>query len=94
MTVVHNVLFKLKSKTDAPQTAKVLRGMSGKIPELLSIEVGINQLDTPRSYDLALITKFETWEALEVYRKHPVHQPVLAHMAEVTETAAVVDYEE
>ena len=91
--IVHNVLFKLKDPADIPQAADVLRGMSGKIAELKSIEVGVDQLGSERSYHIALITKFDTWADFEAYRIHPEHKPVLAHMAEVAASAAVVDYE-
>lgn len=93
MTIVHNVLFKLKDPARVGETAKVLRSMEGKIAELKQIEVGVDQLDTPRSYHIALVTQFETWADFDVYREHPEHKPVLAHMAEVVEHAAVVDYE-
>jgi hypothetical protein len=30
---------------------------------------------------------------MELYQAHPIHQDVLAHMREVMETAAAVDFE-
>ncbi len=93
MTVVHTVLFKLKDPAKAEPTASRLRAMSGQIEVLEDLEVGVDVLRTPRSYDLALTARFSSWDDLETYRTHPVHQPVLAHMAEVAESAVVVDYE-
>lgn len=93
MAVIHNVLFKLKDPADLERTVEVLRGMEGKIDLLRRITVGVDRLGTPRSYHIALVTEFGSWEDLEAYRTHPVHKPVLEHMAAVTEHAAVVDYE-
>ncbi|HEX3014469.1 MAG TPA: Dabb family protein [Methanobacterium sp.] len=42
--------------------------MKGKIPELKDIEVGIDITHSDRSYNLALITKFESINDLEVYQ--------------------------
>ena len=91
--IVHNVLFKLRNKADIPAAVEVLRGMKGRIEELRHIEVGVDFLKSERSYDIALLTKFNSREDFEAYRAHPVHAPVLAHMAQVVESAAVVDYE-
>jgi len=91
--IVHNVLFKLKDPDQIEPTARLLRSMEGQIEGLASIEVGIDRVHSSRSHHIALITRFESWEDLDRYRAHPVHQPVLEHMAEVTESAAVVDFE-
>jgi hypothetical protein len=93
MAVVHNVLFKLRDPADVERTAEILRGMDGKIDVLRALEVGVDRLGTPRSYHIALVTRFDSWEDLETYRTHPVHAPVLEHMGRVAEHAAVVDYE-
>lgn len=93
MTVVHNVLFKLKDPTDIQRTAEMLRSMDGKIAALRSIDVGVDQLGTPRSYHISLTTKFDSWEDFETYRVDPIHAKVLEHMAQVTDQAAAVDYE-
>lgn len=93
MAVVHNVLFKLKNREDIPEAVARLRAMEGQIDELRHIEVGVDRVGGPRSWHVALMTRFHDWDALERYRTHPVHQPVLAYMAEVVEVSAVVDYE-
>ena len=93
MSVVHNVLFKLKDGHSRDATASILQQMAGKIEELRGLEVGVDRLGTPRSYHVALIARFDSWEGLETYRTHPVHQEVLKHMAEAAEHSVVVDYE-
>jgi hypothetical protein len=94
--VTHIVLFRLEdpSPENISSTAEILRSMEGQIPELKGIEVGINQRDTPNSHDIALVTRFESWEDYDVYRAHPYHKdPVLKHMHAVAAGAAVADYE-
>lgn len=93
MTVVHNVLFKLKDPADVDEAVARLQAMEGRVEVLRSIEVGVDKLGTSRSYHIALTTRFDSWEDLETYRSHPLHTPVLEHMATVIEHSAVVDYE-
>lgn len=93
--ITHIVLFKLKdgSPESVERTVQVLRNMEGKIDVLKSIEVGIDVLHSARSYDIALITKFNSLEDLEIYQVHPEHQKVIAHMNEARESSVSVDFE-
>jgi hypothetical protein len=93
--ITHIVLFKLKNQTeDNRQKAKeVLLGMTGKISQLKYIEVGTDVMHSERSYDIALITKFDSLEDLAAYQIHPEHVKVGAYFATVRESALVVDYE-
>lgn len=93
--ITHVVLFKLKdgSKESVERTAQVLRDMEGKIDELKSIEVGLDVIHSARSYDIALITRFDSLEALEAYQVHPVHKKVIEHINEVRESVIAVDFE-
>ncbi|RJX38163.1 Dabb family protein [Paenibacillus pinisoli] len=93
--ITHIVFFKLKdnSAESVERTAQVLRDMEGKIDELKYIEVGIDVLHSERSYDIALITKFDSMAALEAYQVHPVHKKVIEHMTQVREASASVDFE-
>ncbi|WP_183599684.1 Dabb family protein [Paenibacillus phyllosphaerae] len=93
--ITHIVMFKLKDRSPASiaRSVEVLKNLEGKIEELKSIEVGTDVLHSERSYDIALVTKFESLEALGAYQVHPEHQKVIAHMNEVREAAVSVDYE-
>jgi hypothetical protein len=93
--IKHIVFFKLKdsSPESINRTADVLRNMEGKIPQLLSIEVGIDVIRSERSYDIALITEVESLEALYAYQVHPEHQIVIQHMNEFKESSFAVDYQ-
>ncbi|MDF2964253.1 MAG: stress responsive protein [Paenibacillus sp.] len=94
--LTHVVFFKLKDRSpEAIQaTAQVLTNMEGKIPVLRHIEVGLDVLHSERSYDIALITKFDSLEDLKVYDGHPLHLEVKAHMKNVLDgTSVCVDFQ-
>lgn len=93
--LTHVVLFKLKDRSPdtIAKTAELMRGMDGKISALKEIEVGTNIVDSARSYDLALITRFDSLPDLKAYQAHPIHQSVLAYLNTVLESAAAVDFE-
>lgn len=93
--ITHIVMFKLKdgSPDNVAQTVQVLKNMEGKIDELRSIEVGTDIIHSERSYHIALVTRFDSLEALNAYQVHPEHKKVIAHMSEVREASVSVDYE-
>ncbi|MCS7461120.1 Dabb family protein [Paenibacillus doosanensis] len=94
--LTHIVLFKLKDRSpeSVQATVRVLENMEGKIEVLRHIEVGTDVLHLERSYDIALITKFDSVEDLAVYDTHPVHEEVKAHMKRVLDgTSICVDFE-
>jgi hypothetical protein len=93
--ITHIVFFKFKERTPevVNKTKEVLMNMEGKIEALLSIEVGVDIIHSERSYDLALITKFNSLAELDAYQVHPVHKEVITYIASVRETSVSVDYE-
>ncbi len=93
--ITHIVLFKLKdnSTKSIEKTRNILMDMEGKIQELKYIEVGIDVTHSDRSYDLALITKFDSVEDLEAYQVHPVHVKVAEYIVSVRASTATVDFE-
>jgi hypothetical protein len=93
--ITHIVFFKLKERTPEVigQTKEVLLNMENKIPQLLSIEVGVDVMHSERSYDLALVTKFNSLADLAAYNEHPIHQGVIEYIAKVREASVSVDYE-
>ncbi len=93
--ITHIVLFKLKDRSSrsVEKARDVLLGMRGKIPQLRHLEVGVDILHSQRSYDIVLITKFDSLEELQAYQEHPVHVKVAEYMTSVREFAGTVDYE-
>lgn len=95
----HVVLFKLKEySTQEKQSViaemkSLLEGLYGKIDELKFIEVGVNYELETKSFDVALITHFNSIEDLDKYRVHPEHKKVIARFAEFNLDRAAVDFE-
>ena len=91
----HVVMYTIKDdyKEKIPQLVENFYSMKGKIPGLVELEAGGDELRSERSYDLALITVFESWEAFRAYQTHPAHQPVKAVMHEARSGSVSVDYE-
>ena len=90
----HIVLFKIKDefKDEIPQLVQNFYGMKGRIEGMVSLEAGADFLHSDRSYDLALITEFETREAFDAYQTHPVHLPVKKRMHEVRSASVACDF--
>ena len=91
--ITHIVFFKLKDKRNVKKASEVLLGLNGKISQLCHLEVGIDILHSDRSYDIALVTKFNSLEDMKAYQAHPVHEEVSNYMASVRESSVSVDYE-
>lgn len=93
--ITHIVFFKLKDRSprNVEKARDVLLGMKGRIPQLRHLEVGVDVLHSERSYDIALVTKFDSLAELEAYQKHPVHVEVAKYMISVRESSVTVDYE-
>ena len=89
----HLVMFRLKDKESIAKTKEVLESLDGEVPQLRSITVGVNVVDSPRAYDIALVTTFNTHEDLKAYQVHPAHLDVLEYMKKVVDTSVSVDYE-
>ncbi len=93
--LTHIVLFKLKdrSQRSLEKAMDVLLGMKSSIPQLRHLEVGSDVLHSQRSFDIALVTKFDSLEDLDAYQKHPVHVEVAKYMTSVRKYSVAVDYE-
>lgn len=91
----HIVLIKLKDRRpeSIAATRAHLERMRLAIETLRELEIGVDVTRSGRSYDLALVTRFDDRTGYEVYREHSAHQPVLAHMADAAESAVAVDFE-
>ena len=94
--LAHVVMFKLKDRSadNIAKTRDVLLGMKDNIPQLRAIEVGTNIVESDRAYDLVLVTKFDSLDAMQSYQVHPYHENVVrVHMRNVANNTASVDYE-
>lgn len=98
--IKHIVMIRLKEagspEAKMENTMKLkaaIDGLMGKIPELKSMEVGLNLNTKAVAYDLVLTSVFDSMESLDAYRVHPEHQKVLELLYELKKDTAVVDYE-
>jgi len=91
--IKHIVMWKLRDKADAAEIKMRLEALTGKIPGLVNIEVGIDFLESEQSADLVLYAELESREALEIYQKHPEHQAVVPIVKAAAIDRTVVDYE-
>ena len=90
----HIVFFKLKNKEQASEARTILLSMEGKIPQLKGLEVGVDVVHSERSYDLALITRFDSLEDINTYAVHEYHvNEVVKYLKPMLESSKVVDYE-
>ena len=94
--ITHIVFFRLIHPTpeNTAGTRDKLLGMIGKIPEIRYLEVGVDVIRSERSYDLALVTRFDSLADLQAYQQHPCHAvDVVPYMKSVCSSIIAVDYE-
>lgn len=98
--IKHIVCWKLINRTepldqceDALAIKKVLEDLPGKIPGLITAEVGINTSTAESAYDLVLYSEFESKEALTSYQTHPAHVKAGQTVKPRTKERVMVDYE-
>jgi hypothetical protein len=94
--ITHIVFFKLvdPSRENIAATRDKLLGMTGKIPVIRHIEVGVDVVRSERSCDLVLVARFDSLADLRAYQIHPCHaDEVLPHVKSVCASIAAVDYE-
>lgn len=94
--ITHIVLFKLAEPTaEGITTVKdKLLSMRGKVPMLRHLEAGNDIVRSPRSYDVALVTRFDSREDLDSYQIHPYHaNEVIPVMKSLCSSIIAVDFE-
>lgn len=94
--VKHIVMWRFKEDIDHQQSGNEMKEMllelKGRVPELKSIEVGLNFNDSDAAYDIVLYTSFMSMEDLHKYQIHPDHQKVVEYVRQVTKERVVVDF--
>lgn len=93
--IKHIVCFKLSDNSEEMlnKTKDILLSMNGKVPMLRGIEVGVDFLHSPRSYDIILQVLLDDEKALDDYQSDEYHCNVVKkHMHSVAESSVAVDY--
>lgn len=91
----HIVMFKIKDefKNEIPRLVENFYGMKGRVEGMLELEAGADVLHSDRSYDLALVTLFDSMASFQAYQTHPAHLPVKKRMHEVRSASVACDFE-
>ena len=63
------------------------------IPEIKFMQIGRDVSRTEMSYDMMLVTRFESLEALHTYKVHPDHVAVSQYVKKVRTARVVLDAE-
>ncbi|MCF0236392.1 MAG: Dabb family protein [Bacteroidaceae bacterium] len=95
----HIVMWRFKEGAEgqtATQHAQWMKqhldALVGVVPEIVSLECGIDVLRTPASFDAVLTVTLADVEALQRYANHPAHLVIAEHAKLITETRVAVDY--
>ncbi len=88
----HAVMFVLNDKNDCEEFSTRLSGLKESVPSLLDVEVGIDELKSPRAVDVLLITRFENQAGYDAYRVDPTHVAFLEWAKPRISNATVVDW--
>ena len=94
--IKHIVCFKLTDNSEEmlSKTKLVLMSMRDNVPTVKDIEVGVDFLHSPRSYDIFLAVTLESREALDEYQKDTYHVEVVKrHMRQVMESSVALDFD-
>jgi len=97
--VRHVVMIKLKEipaafeRQNAINQIKAgLDALPNKIEEIKSYEVGVNINPNPLAYEIVLISEFENFNDLNIYREHPEHVKVLELIDKYKDNSVFNDY--
>ena len=92
----HVVVLKFKPQV-TPEAVRELERMlddlPNKIMEIRMFEFGPDVLRSAHSHDFAIVALFPNMAALERYRSHPLHQPVVEKIAAMCDSVVTVDFE-
>ncbi|HTP65928.1 MAG TPA: Dabb family protein [Geobacteraceae bacterium] len=94
--ITHIVFFKLADSSPdmVAATRDRLLAMREKIQAIRHLEVGADVIRSERSYDLALLARFDSLADLRTYQDHPVHAgDVVPYIKSVCSSVVAVDYE-
>lgn len=92
--LTHLVFFKLFDHSrDAAEVRDRILALRGQIPQLRHLEAGVDVVRADRSWDVALLARFDDLAGLEAYSVHPAHVAFAEWLAPRRERSCAVDYE-
>lgn len=90
--IAHVVFLKVKNKSQAGAIKEKLEALPAQIPEIKKYEVGIDEVESERSFDICLYSQFDSYDTLKIYNEHPAHVEVLGFIRQHAEKVHAVDY--
>lgn|SRR5579864_626320 len=96
--VKHIVMWNVRGETPEQKRATAtlvktaFESLSGKIPGLSRLEVGMDVSGVDYACDVVLYTEFESHESLEAYASHPEHLRVKQVLGDCRIARHQVDY--
>lgn len=90
--IAHVIFLKLTDKSIAQEIKAKLDALPAQIPEIKHYEVGIDEVESSRSFDICLYSQFENYDTLKIYNEHPAHVAVLDFIRAHADKVHAVDY--
>lgn len=96
--VVHVVSWRLSGTTEAArleQAAIVVAAVEatrGRVPGLVSIEVGANVVAAPEAWDVGAVMVFRSLADLAAYQDHPAHLSLKAVVGPLRSARSQLDF--
>ncbi len=75
------------------QTRVLFEALRTKIPQIKSLEIGLDTVHSDASFDIVLVSDFDDVDSLRLYQSHPEHIKVVDFLSRVQSSKVVVDYE-
>lgn len=98
--VKHIVFWNIKDEVNGESKAQMmlrmkemLEDLNGKIPGLLTCEIGFDQNKSDAAYDICLYSEFPDWESLNAYQEHPLHVACKGYIRSIAGSRVLCDYE-
>ena len=91
----HYVFLKFRKDTSTAHVTEFcarMLALRGAIAGIEQLEIGRDELQDARSWDLVLIMAFESVDALRAYQRHPQHVALMAFNAPFVASVASVDF--
>jgi hypothetical protein len=95
----HVVAWKLtatepsQKAADAAEITRLLTGLVGVVPSIVSLSVGPNMAYFESNWDVVLVADYEDLAGLDAYQTHPAHLEVLPQIRALVAERAAVDIE-
>ncbi|CVI64052.1 Dabb family protein (plasmid) [Agrobacterium leguminum] len=96
--IKHIVMWNVRCESEEQREATALdlksrfEGLIGKIPGLITLEVGIDFSRVSYACDVVLYSEFQDKDSLAAYAEHPAHLRVREELKDVRTARYQVDY--